>query len=136
MSNKVRPCNGFRCMLCSQIQTGDRFLFNNGFVFNVEEEELSCKAKDVIYVLKCTTCQAEYIGETTNIRNRIHTHCSNVKTKQQFCRATDHFVSCGTHHSDIRSRFTFFLLEVEHDQHTRRAKEAYYIRLFKPQMNK
>jgi len=76
-------------------------------VFKVEEM-MSClvNQRTSIYVLKCTTCQAEYKGETMSIRNRIQTHCSNIRMKQQFCRATDHFVSGDTQHSDVRNRFT------------------------------
>lgn len=133
---KVKPCNGFHCTLCSQIQSGNSYQFNIGFVFEVEDDKLGCNSKDVIYVLRCKTCQAEYIGETMNIRNRISTHSSHIRTNQHFCRATDHLIECGTHLSDVRERFSVFLLEKESDTLIRKAKEAYYIRLFKPVMNK
>ncbi len=60
------------------MQTGNSYQSNNGFVFEVEDDNLSCNSNDVIYVLRCRTCGAEYIGETKNIRKRIHTHSSNT----------------------------------------------------------
>jgi predicted GIY-YIG superfamily endonuclease len=137
MANKCQPCNSERCSLCSQIRPGNSFQFNCGFLYIIEDgENLTCKSKDVIYVLKCKTCSGEYIGETVNIRRRIHTHNSHIRTEQHLCRATDHLIECGKQLSDVRERFTVFLLETERDKYVRKAKEAYYIRLFKPMMNK
>ena len=137
MDYKVKPCNGVRCTLCSQIKSGNSFQFKCGFVYKVEDgENLTCKSKDVIYVLKCNTCGGEYIGETVNLRKRIHTHNSHIRTEQHLCRATDHLIECGKHLCDVKERYTVFVLETERDKHVRKAKEAYYIRLFKPMMNK
>ncbi|KAH3849145.1 hypothetical protein DPMN_091541 [Dreissena polymorpha] len=85
---------------------------------------------------KCNTCCGEYIGETINLRKRIHTHNSHIRTEQHLCRATDHLIECGKHLCDVKERYTVFVLETERDKHVRKAKEAYYIRLFKPMMNK
>lgn len=137
VTNKVEKCNRFGCFVCPQVRVGSSYQFNCGFVYNVEDNEhLSCNSKDVIYVLICKTCHGEYIGETQNIRNRLCTHCSHIRTNQHFCRATDHLIECGGHISDVRERFSVFLLETEHDTSIRKAKESFYIRLFKPIMNK
>lgn len=132
----VHPCNGSRCGICSQILSGNEFHFNCGFVFRVCQTNLNCNSKDVIYVLRCKTCQAEYIGETENLRNRINTHNSHIRTNRRLCRATDHLVECGLHLSHVNDRYQVFLLDVEHDSYVRKAKESYYIRLFLPKMNK
>ncbi|MES9882944.1 MAG: GIY-YIG nuclease family protein [Sedimenticola sp.] len=115
---------------------GNSFKFACGFVFRVEEDDLTCGANDVIYVLRCTTCHGEYIGETNNLRHRIATHCSHTKTNRRLCRATDHFVKCGSGTRAVKSRFQIFILERESDRYIRKAKENYYINLFKPVMNK
>jgi predicted GIY-YIG superfamily endonuclease len=133
----VEKCNRFGCFVSPQLRNGSSYRFNCGFVFNVEEKEkLLCNSKDVIYVFICKTCHGEYIGETQSIRNRLSTHCSQIRTNQHFCRATDHLIECGSQLSDVRERFSVFLLETEHDTNIRKAKESFYIRLFKPLMNK
>jgi predicted GIY-YIG superfamily endonuclease len=133
---KVQSCQKEKCLLCPHIKSGNKFQFNCGFVFEVKEEKLNCNSTDVIYVLKCSTCGAEYIGETENARRRMNTHSSHIRTGQRLCRATDHLIECGTHLSDVRDRFSIFFLEIERDKYIRKAKESYYIRLFLPKMNK
>ncbi|KAH3735909.1 hypothetical protein DPMN_042470 [Dreissena polymorpha] len=64
------------------------------------------------------------------------THNSHIRTEQHSCRATDHLKECGKHLCDVQERYTVFVLETERDKHVRKAKEAYYIRLFQPMMNK
>lgn len=132
----VQPCYGTRCKLCPQIRPGNQFQFNCGFIFRVKENNLNCNSKDVIYVLKCTTCGAEYIGETENVRRRMNVHLSSIRTRTLSCRAAEHLVECGTNYSDIHARFSIFLLEVEKDKFKRKAKESFYIHLFLPKMNK
>jgi predicted GIY-YIG superfamily endonuclease len=137
MSNsKVQRCHHALCSICSQIIEGDSFKFACGFVFEVRENNFTCSSTDVIYVLRCTTCHAEYIGETNNLRHRIGTHCSHTRSNRRLCRATDHFVACGTDLPDVKSRFQVFVLERESDRYVRKAKESYYINVFKPRMNK
>lgn len=135
--NKVNLCNRFGCYVCPQLLSGSSYRFNCGFVFkNQEHERLSCDSKDVIYVLICKTCKGEYIGETQSIRKRLGTHCSHIRTHQHACRASDHLIECGSDIADVRQRFSVTLLETEHDTDIRKAKESFYIRLFKPLMNK
>ena len=132
----VTPCNQKRCLICPQMLKGDRYKFNCGFVYIVNEDQLSCNTTDVIYVLRCTTCHAEYIGETKNLRHRISKHCSDTRLGKQECRAQEHLVKCGENLLDVRTRFNIFLLERESDTAIRKAKESYFIRLFLPRMNK
>ncbi len=123
------------CSICSQIIESDEFKFNCGFVFEVGDN-FTCSSSDVIYVLRCTVCNAEYIGETNNLRHRIGTHCSHIKTNRRLCRATDHLVKCGGDLPDVRSRFQVFVLARETDKYVRKARENFYITLFRPSMNK
>lgn len=131
----VRPCHNSRCSICSQILEGDNYKFNCGFVYKNSGDVLTCNSTDVIYVLRCSTCHAEYIGETNNLRRRMNNHRSDIRQNRRQCRATDHFVKCGT---DLKvcNRFTIFPLERESDTLVRKAKESYYINLFLPVMNK
>lgn len=133
---KVHSCNSSRCSICSQMISGNEFEFNCGFVFQVPDENLDCNTMGVVYVLRCTTCRAEYIGETKNIRHRIHTHNSHIRTNRRLCRATDHLIECGAKLKNVQDRFQLFLLEKEENTAVRKAKESFYIRLFLPKMYK
>lgn len=136
---KVYPCQSTKCSMCSHIYSSNQFEFNCGFVFLVKDENLNCNSTDVIYVLKCVTCGAEYIGETVNARRRMHTHNSHIRNHKKLksvCRATDHLVECGVHIPNVADRYKIFFLERESDTYIRKAKESYYIRLFLPRMNK
>jgi hypothetical protein len=44
--------------------------FKNGREFKVKFSG-SCDIKNVIYALKCNGCSKDYIGETSNLRNRV-----------------------------------------------------------------
>jgi len=133
----VKPCHNSRCSICSQILEGTRYKFQCGFVFIVSDPDLNCNARDVIYVLRCTKCHAEYIGETKNLRRRMNKHISDIRHNRRLCRATDHFVKCGRFEvSDTHSQFDIFILERQTDTKVRKAKESYFIRLFLPSMNK
>ena len=132
----TRKCNRPNCTLCSQIIEADTYKFKCGFVFENKEKNLNCSSLNVVYVLRCTTCHAEYIGETKNFRQRMNTHASHIRSKSSLCRATDHLVSCGAHLADVKSRFQIFILETQTDMSKRKAKESYFIHLFIPEMNK
>ena len=133
----VQACRSKRCLLCPQILENDRYTFNCGFVFEVIGHLFTCNATDVIYVIRCTTCHAEYIGETQNLRKRMNKHKYDIQhdNREFGCRATDHLVKCGC---DLATtdRFSIFILDKEKDTQIRKAKESYYINLFLPKMNK
>ena len=133
---KVSPCGGSRCKICKQIIAANQFRFNCGFTYVVRNENLSCRSKDVVYVIKCNSCQAEYIGETGNFRHRINSHNSHIRGNNfNTCRTAEHFNSCGTHISNVADRYKVFILETVKNKTIRKAKEAFYINLFQPKIN-
>ena len=137
----VKACGSGRCKLCSMLIEGDKYKFNCNFIFYVKKANFTCKSENIIYVIRCSTCHAEYIGETVNFRNRMNKHKQDIRGKKErgkcirTCRAADHLEKCGSE-LDVEKRFEIFILEEEIDQAVRKAKEAYYIRLFSPPMNK
>ncbi|XP_048246899.1 uncharacterized protein LOC125377449, partial [Haliotis rufescens] len=59
----VSRCNTPRCGTCNIISEGTTFLFANGKGFNVKAD-MNCRSKDVVYVMRCSGCGENYIGET------------------------------------------------------------------------
>lgn len=73
------PCDKPRCKLCPMMQktetvrsTGSNFSFRIQGNYN-------CDSENVVYILECTLCHAQYIGQTgTALRMRINNHRSHV----------------------------------------------------------
>ena len=80
--------------------------------------QTNCKSADVIYLIICTQCGKQYVGETKRVFNeRMNSHHSNW-TKRRFQRSPD-FDS------------NVFLCCIEHDAQwsgdTRKARESYWV---------
>ena len=75
----VKKCNEPSCGLCKYIREGSSVKFKNkSFKVN---EKMSCKAKNVIYVIQCRGCDEQYIGETNNLRNRTTLHNQHIRNE-------------------------------------------------------
>ena len=61
----VYKCNHPRCLTCSFLQEGQ-----TNYIFTATNEQrkiidhLSCKSKNLIYLIQCNKCKCQYIGET------------------------------------------------------------------------
>ena len=40
---------------------------------------MSCKSKHGIYMIQCSCCNEQYIGETVNLRNHITLHNQHIR---------------------------------------------------------
>ena len=59
----INKCNRPNCGLCKCMIVGNSFTFKFGKTFYVTTS-MECEAKNLIYVMRCTGCDEEYIGET------------------------------------------------------------------------
>ena len=57
----VKKCNEPRCGLCKYIREGSTVKFKNKSC--KVNENISCKAKNVIYIIQCRGCDEQYIGK-------------------------------------------------------------------------
>ena len=86
----LRRCNNSRCMTCADFSenlhfkstvTGKRYT-----VMTPNNQVLNCKANNIVYLLTCKQCLAQYVGETKqafNLRNNAHrrsTKNANIHT--------------------------------------------------------
>ena len=84
-----------------------------------------CMWKNAVYLIKCSTCDAMYIGETERtVRSRIIEHTKQT-TSHVFshCRQTHPVVS------DVN--FTWSILNTERNYYNRKLLESLYISKFK-----
>ena len=95
---------------------------------------MSCKAKNVIYVIECRGCNEQYIGETVNLRNRVTLHNQHIKHAElRKIPVSQHIAEC----SDQDPKYYIFLFYQMKTESIikRKEKEKYFIRTFSPKLN-
>ncbi|KAK3091940.1 hypothetical protein FSP39_023867 [Pinctada imbricata] len=128
----VSQCQDPRCGTCPYIQTGQSFTFKNGKVFHVNAK-MNCKSKNLIYEMTCPNCGENYVGQTgTKLADRVRVHKQQIRdpsTRNTPC--SGHFDMCGGGSFSI---FPFYKVKEDNEQ-LRKAKENYFIEIFKPKLN-
>ena len=102
--------------------------------------ELHCDRKFAIYLLACTICSREYVGETQRpVRARIQEHYADTKNKKKDTPWGEH-VLCYHGDMDLTKGktpiFTARVLAFEENIIERKAREAIEIRDRKPGINR
>ena len=92
---------------------------------------MDCTVRNVIYALKCKSCEQTYIGETVNLRNRMTTHRNNsAHESSAVMKVNKHLYECG---------LGFWLCPIykmrEENKIARLVKEDSLIKLLKPELN-
>ena len=94
---------------------------------------MTCKSRNLLYIIQCGKCKELYIGETgctLQARIRVHKQHINVPEYRQI-QLSEHLDECG---QKVFSVFPFFKLYTD-DALTRKEKERHFINLFKPSLN-
>ena len=85
ISSTFNCCNGQGCMTCKSFKPINTFrssTFGNDFIFKQSDYKFSCKTYNVVYLITCSSCLKQYVGETTQpLHKRINGHRSNVNAK-------------------------------------------------------
>ena len=97
---------------------------------------MSCNVQNVIYVIVCSGCKKEYIGETGDfLRKRVNVHRQHIRDPNvRILYVSEHIDNCAKQETPM---FTIFPLLKNQTENTllRREKESYFIKLFKPALN-
>ncbi|KAK3099849.1 hypothetical protein FSP39_010733 [Pinctada imbricata] len=85
-------CTNKRCKLCPRSQTTSTFKSTNtGHEYKILTN-VSCKSRNVVYLITCRVCQKQYIGETEDGLNmRINNHRSSITTGKMNLPVAQHF---------------------------------------------
>ncbi len=79
----VTKCSDPRCGTCEVLLEGSQYkLKESGKTLSVNDN-LTCKAQYVIYVIKCLDCHSDYMGSPKNLRHRVALHKSQIKFEQK-----------------------------------------------------
>ena len=97
---------------------------------------MSCDVEDIIYVVQYANCKLEYIGETGNLRDRVRVHKSQIKHEEySLLKMSKHIRECNNNNVEIKFYIMPLLKLMSGCEFTRRAKEDYFKKTFKPALN-
>ena len=87
------------------------FVFSNSKWNNMENKrQISCSSINVVYFLSCNSCEGAsnstiYIGQTTNLRNRMNNHISECRTGKSSCNFPKHVFECAKANNSLKEPF-------------------------------
>ena len=82
--NGNRPCYRRSCKTCRNIKTTDTFRGSVTKKSYKVHTSVTCKTKDVVYLIECRKCPKQYVGSTKNALNiRLNGHRCDIKHKTQ-----------------------------------------------------
>ena len=133
---EVKKCNTPNCGLCTHLLERNSFAFNCGMNFKVHEN-MSYEVKNVIYVMKCRGCGAEYIGETGNhLRKRITVHYQQIcDPRTRILQVSAHIDTCANSIFPKYYVFPFYKMYLKSTTF-RWAEEKFFINSIKPKLNR
>ena len=98
---------------------------------------MNCKSQNVLYLITCRSCKAQYVGLTNSSLNRRMTvHREQIKHKEyRKLGLSKHLEDCNQN-CEIKDMFIvtpFFKLSTDHSEAL--VKEQRFIARFKPNLN-
>ena len=119
------PCNGARCRACRFARPLTSFSDSSGQNLFPIVHRLDCSTPDCCYVVFCTRCNLQYVGQTSQpLRQRIGEHIRSVALPSPPTHLARHFSSGSCSLDNLQ----FFALEHSPTSSTRLAKESLWIR--------
>ena len=91
--NDCFPCEkGWYIVLCLQ---SHREIWSevsaNGRKYKIRQI-ISCKSKNIVYVVTCKKCKLQEVGHSTELDKRIANYFSHIKSNTRDCEITFHFI--------------------------------------------
>ena len=116
-----------KCVTCSYVLEGKE-ITNNNNKWKITKQ-VSCKTKNVIYMLQCEKCNKRYIGETEReFHERMKEHIGYARNMKLEKVTGNHFnlPGHGTHHM----KFTIIEKVKYNDTQYRKEREKFHINKF------
>lgn len=123
-----QPCQKPRCQICPQMTTTvTASSTTSNFTLNIKGN-FTCDTENVIYLLECTECRLQYIGQTRkSFRLRFNNHKSHIKTLPNL-PLSHHINVVGHSFNKIKATILESGFRSHHD---REVRESYLIHKFK-----
>ena len=123
----MKKCNN--CSVCPYIKEGKvvKATFSN---YKIEvNSSVDCSTRNVVYLLGCSKCPMQYIGETERmLKDRFSEHKGYVNTKNQSKTTGMHFNQKG--HSVNNMEITIIEKVYNQDPLLRQQREKMFIQKF------
>ena len=122
---------GKDCLTCRYIAHGtNKYTFFSTGITQTIKTHMTCNTKNLIYMIQCTLCNKQYIGETKRrLKDRFNEHrrpVDKTNTKSSPTTVSDHFLNTANHTAS-----NILLIPIEQifssRDAIRKAKEAHYI---------
>ena len=132
----INKCNRPNCGLCKCMIVDNSFNSKYGKTYYVTTS-MGFDAKNLIYVMQCTRCDEEYIGETgDSLRHRMTVHRQQIRNSNfRILHVSNHIATCARNCETPFKLFPLYKMK-EADTTIRKMKESYFIDLFKPKLNR
>jgi hypothetical protein len=123
-----QSCTDKRCFSCNEITRSDTFRSTvTKRVFKILGNN-TCKSKNAIYLIECTACHIQYVGETQNqVSGRINQHRSSANDLHTSFPVGVHFNQSGRHHTWEDMTFTVIECNPTWTGKKRKEREAFWI---------
>ena len=79
----VTKCKKEKCKIFDIIIEWKSYTFKKKNVNKIQNKDLCCNSKNVVYIIESNKCKKIYIGSTQTLSTRISIHKSNIKKKNR-----------------------------------------------------
>ena len=123
----MKKCN--RCVYCSYVQTGNHAKSSASHYHHEITQNVNCTTSNVIYLITCQKCDAQYVGETDRkLKDRFAEHQGYVRNKILSKATGQHFNESGHRLRDMKVRI---LEQIQNkDPLFRKTREKMFINKF------
>ena len=128
-------CSDKRCECCNYLLINDHYTFKNVQIAFKLKNRFTCDSVNVIYIVICSTCKEEYIGETgegkAKLRDRVRVYRLDIRQPQyQQLKVERHLRVCGNREFQIFPLLQIYL----QDTNLRRSYETMLQEKFKTKL--
>ena len=94
-TGSVSSCKRRRCTHCKSINESKECVYSNTNETFLLKRDFDCTSKNVIYLITCKKCHAQYVGQThQKVSKRMNSHRFDI------CHYPDNFTNVSAHFNE------------------------------------
>ena len=136
--NQITKCGDPRCGIClsKQLIEGTEIDLKCGINFIVKNS-MTCYSTNLLYVLICSGCKNEYIGETGDtLRAKMRVHRQQIQDDNyRILHVSKHIHECAKEFHPQFKVMPFYKMSPDSTKIEREVKERQFIKKCKPSLN-
>ena len=129
--NGMHKCGRKGCVVCPQVDVSDvtqSYVTDRFFGFH-HLTRPTCQSSHVVYVITCTTCGKQYVGETKRtFKTRIKEHLDNIKDQKLGSFLVKHFNKVGHGIDKMKIQVLDTLDGIENTKESLEKRELFWIK--------